>query len=54
MRDFLYFLGVLVMVAPIAAVFLFGNHRKGCLPAENDSAPVVYPDQDLQREEARK
>ena len=36
MRDFLAVTaGLLLLVAPIAAEFLFGNHDKGCLPPED-------------------
>jgi hypothetical protein len=43
-RDFLYVLGVALLVAPIAAQFLFGNHEKGCLPLEDQQQEeVTYP-----------
>ena len=44
MTDFLYVLGVALLTAPIAAVFLFGNHDKGCLPPEDHQPEdVTYP-----------
>jgi hypothetical protein len=40
----LYVVGVVLLVAPIAAQFLFGNHEKGCLPQEDHQPEdVTYP-----------
>ena len=47
--------GAVIIVAPIAAVLLFGrDDRPRCVPPEDDSVPVAYPGDELQREEVKK
>lgn len=55
MKDLWPVAGMVLLTAPVAALFLFGpRHEKGCLPAENDRVPAIYPGDELQREEMRK
>ena len=54
MKDLWPVLGILLLVLPVAALFLFGSHEKGCLPLEDESVPVSYPADELQRERVPK
>lgn len=44
-------LGAMAMLAPAA---VWATTRISYLPAENESAPVTYPADEMQREEMRK
>jgi hypothetical protein len=46
-------LGLAILTAPIAAVFLFSHEgRPRHVPPGDKSGPVVYPGDELQQEEA--
>jgi hypothetical protein len=50
-KDVWAILGMALLAIPIAAVFLFGSDEESRYrPSGNDSRPVTYPDEELQRE----
>lgn len=52
MKALLVLLGMTILIAPIAARFLFGcDGRPRCPRPEDESVPVVFPGDESQQEE---